>query len=72
MIQTEPAGGTPIYLLASLGMIGMQHIKQVILAAFITGEPLLLIGPHGTANRTCSTASPSPSGFSGVITMPAR
>lgn len=36
-------------LLADLGVIGMEPIEPVILAALITNEPLLLIGPHGTA-----------------------
>ncbi len=36
-------------LLADLGVIGMEPIEPVVLAALITGEPLLLIGPHGTA-----------------------
>lgn len=35
-------------LLADLGVIGMEPIEPVVLAALITGEPLLLIGPHGT------------------------
>ena len=34
--------------LDSLGVIGMSSIEPVILAALITAEPLLLIGPHGT------------------------
>ena len=36
-------------LLADLGVIGMETIEPVVLAALVTGEPLLLIGPHGTA-----------------------
>src|SRR5271165_5113571 len=36
-------------LLADLGVIGMEPIEPVVLAALVTGEPLLLIGPHGTA-----------------------
>ena len=34
--------------LASLGIIGAKPIEPVVLAALITAEPLLLIGPHGT------------------------
>ena len=35
-------------VLASLGIAGMERIEPVVLAALITGNPLLLIGPHGT------------------------
>ena len=35
-------------LLARLGVIGMEAIEPVVLGALIAGEPLLLIGPHGT------------------------
>jgi MoxR-like ATPase len=35
-------------VLADLGIIGMDTIEPVILGALIGGEPLLLIGPHGT------------------------
>ena len=38
----------PPSFLAELGIIGMEPIEPVILAALISGEPLLLIGPHGT------------------------
>jgi MoxR-like ATPase len=34
--------------LTRMGVIGMTPIEPVILAALITAEPLLLIGPHGT------------------------
>ena len=30
-------------------VIGMEPIEPVMLAAMVTGEPSLLIGPHGTA-----------------------
>jgi MoxR-like ATPase len=36
-------------ILAGLGVVGMEPIEPLILAALITAEPLLLIGPHGTA-----------------------
>ncbi len=39
----------PPGLLESLGLVGMQAIEPVVLAALISGEPLLLIGRHGTA-----------------------
>lgn len=35
-------------LLAGLGLVGMERIEPVVLGALITGDPLLLIGPHGT------------------------
>jgi MoxR-like ATPase len=35
-------------ILAGLGIIGMESIEPAILGALIGGEPLLLIGPHGT------------------------
>jgi MoxR-like ATPase len=35
-------------LLASLGVFGMEGIEPVVLGALIAGDPLLLIGPHGT------------------------
>jgi MoxR-like ATPase len=34
--------------LAGLGIIGLQSIEPVLVAALISAEPLLLIGPHGT------------------------
>ncbi len=35
-------------VLTHLGVIGMDSIEPVIVGALIGGEPLLLIGPHGT------------------------
>jgi MoxR-like ATPase len=35
-------------LLKCLGVFGMERIEPVILAALVSGDPLLLIGPHGT------------------------
>lgn len=46
--SSEPARSAPS-LLTELGVIGMTSIEPVILAALASGEPLLLIGPHGTA-----------------------
>lgn len=34
--------------LDSIGVVGMAPIEPVVLAALITADPLLLIGPHGT------------------------
>ena len=36
-------------ILRRLGLVGMDHIEPVILAAIATERPLLLIGKHGTA-----------------------
>ncbi|NBT04706.1 MAG: hypothetical protein EBS94_15055, partial [Proteobacteria bacterium] len=36
-------------LLRQLGIIGIDHLEPVILAAIATEQPLLLIGTHGTA-----------------------
>ena len=35
-------------ILERLGIVGMESIEPVILAALIQQDPLLLIGPHGT------------------------
>lgn len=35
-------------VLSGLGLFGMERIEPVVLASLITGDPLLLIGPHGT------------------------
>lgn len=35
-------------LLAGLGVVGMGLVEPVIVGALISGDPLLLIGPHGT------------------------
>jgi MoxR-like ATPase len=32
-----------------IGLVGLKSVEPVILAAVIAGDPLLLIGPHGTA-----------------------
>lgn len=36
-------------LLRSLGLVGMDAIEPVVIASLATANPLLLIGPHGTA-----------------------
>jgi MoxR-like ATPase len=41
----EPAGNR---ILERLGIVGMESVQPVILAALIQQDPLLLIGPHGT------------------------
>lgn len=35
-------------VLAALGLFGWEEVEPAILAALVTEEPLLLIGPHGT------------------------
>ncbi|MFP6669405.1 MAG: MoxR family ATPase [Pirellulales bacterium] len=45
--RTEKKSPPP--LLAELGVFGLNSIESVVVAALISGEPLLLIGPHGTA-----------------------
>jgi len=35
-------------LLAQLGVIGMDHLEPIVLAALVNRSPLLLIGRHGT------------------------
>ena len=45
---TTSASG-PQSLLRQLGIIGIDHLEPVILAAIATEQPLLLIGTHGTA-----------------------
>lgn len=34
---------------AALGLYGLESLETVVLAGLITGDPVLLIGPHGTA-----------------------
>ena len=41
--------------LAALGLHGLSRPAPVILGALVTGEPLLLIGPHGTAKTLLLT-----------------
>lgn len=36
-------------LLRQLGLVGMDAIEPLVIASLATGNPLLLIGPHGTA-----------------------
>jgi len=44
-----PAGETGSdRMLERLGVIGMESVEPVILAALIQQDPMLLIGPHGT------------------------
>ncbi|GIW13067.1 MAG: hypothetical protein KatS3mg062_0506 [Tepidiforma sp.] len=46
---TPAAAGSPAPgLFAALGVVGVHRIEPVLLGALISGDPLLLIGPHGT------------------------
>ena len=45
----------PKGVLHHLGLIGLSSIEAPILAALATEEPLLLIGPHGTAKSLLLT-----------------
>ncbi|MDP7158547.1 MAG: hypothetical protein QF922_10060, partial [SAR324 cluster bacterium] len=37
------------FLLRSLNLYGLDHLDPIILASLTDGQPLLLIGRHGTA-----------------------
>ena len=43
-----PVAPVTLGILARLGVVGMEDIEPVVLAALIQQDPLLLIGPHGT------------------------
>ena len=56
--SAEHTAGTQNVLadpLAGLGLYGLSRIAPVILGALVTAEPLLLIGPHGTAKTLMLT-----------------
>lgn len=36
-------------MLEKLGIYGMSGIEDMVLAGFVTGDPVLLVGTHGTA-----------------------
>ena len=42
-------------LLGEIGLIGLSDLEPIILAALATGDPLLLIGPHGTGKSLLLT-----------------
>lgn len=46
---TDTLPELPSLLTRPLGVEGWTHLEPVLLAALATGEPMLLIGPHGTA-----------------------
>ena len=48
-IAPLPPSMPPRPLLRQLGLIGMDAIEPLVIAALATQSPLLLIGPHGTA-----------------------
>ena len=45
----------PVSFLRALGVIGWDRLEPVVLAALATEDPLLLIGPHGTAKSLLLT-----------------
>ena len=45
----EIARAVPHLLCQPLGVFGWNHLEPVILAALASGDPLLVIGRHGTA-----------------------
>lgn len=45
----EAAPAAPVGALAALGIFGWRALEPVVVAALATKEPVLLIGPHGTA-----------------------
>ncbi len=56
--MTQPiteSGGTDTGWLASLGLVGLRSIEAPLLASLVTEQPLLLIGPHGTAKTLLLT-----------------
>ena len=52
---TLSAKDTKPSLLAGLGLFGLTELEPIILAALVTEEPLLLIGPHGTGKSLLLT-----------------
>jgi len=48
-VSQDESSSTDSNILERLGLVGMASIERVVLAALITGDPLLLIGAHGTA-----------------------
>jgi MoxR-like ATPase len=57
-VSAEQAGSvdTPVPdPFGALGLHGLSRLAPVLLAALVTGEPLLLIGPHGTAKTLLLT-----------------
>ena len=53
--RDTPAFPTPQDPFRQLGLYGLGRIAPVLLAALVTEEPLLLIGPHGTAKTLLLT-----------------
>ena len=47
----EPATKPRSALIGSLGIVGLQEIEPVLLAALVQEDPILLIGNHGTGKR---------------------
>ena len=49
------ASATPVSPFKRLGLQGLEGVAPVLVAALATEEPLLLIGPHGTAKSLLLT-----------------
>lgn len=49
----EPPAG---WLLEALGFYGLARVEEGLLLALVTGEPVLLVGRHGTAKTAISCA----------------
>ena len=47
-LTADPAAADEPGMMSRLGIVGMTPIEPVLIAALVTAEPLLLIGPHGT------------------------
>lgn len=49
--ETGGSGGRerPVSFFDPLGLYGLRPVEDSLLAALVTGDPVLLIGPHGTA-----------------------
>jgi len=43
-----PQPSSTASVLAGIGLFGYERVEPAILASLLTGDPLLLIGPHGT------------------------
>ncbi len=54
-MHTDSSTPTSRNPFAALGLHGLERIAPVLLAALATEEPLLLIGPHGTAKTLLLT-----------------
>lgn len=54
LVKSDNAADTRS-LLGEIGLIGLSDIEPIVLASLATGEPMLLIGPHGTGKSLLLT-----------------